>query len=141
MSSIKIFNWPDTLVTAAIIVDRPHLFAETGAFGVPMVHVAPSGSHLIYHTLPAKGTYMDFLERGDMVFIFEDVMYLCPMLTDGRLPHAEEEECMAQLVLRHYDARRRGRRPRMSVEILYTNEWCYEESYKMARAESLQEGL
>ncbi|EEX9000189.1 hypothetical protein E9Z77_000694 [Escherichia coli] len=141
MSSIKIFNWPDTLVTAAIIEDRPHLFAETDTVIVPMVQVAPSGEYLTYYTFPAKGTYMDFLERGDMVFIFEDVMYLCPMFTDGELPYAEEEECMAQLVLRHYDARRRGRRSGMSVEILYTNEWCYEESYKMARAESLQEGL
>ncbi|EPM7520330.1 TPA: hypothetical protein ACHIFX_001893 [Escherichia coli] len=139
MSSIKIFYWPDTLVTAAIIEDRPHLFAESGCFVVPMTQILPIGTYLTYHTSPAKGTYMDFLERGDMVFVFEDVMYLCPMFTNGGLPHPEEEECTAQLVLRHYDARRHDRSAGVSVEILYTNAWCYEESYKMARAESLQE--
>ncbi|EKD0000225.1 hypothetical protein OQO44_004892 [Escherichia coli] len=138
MSSIKIFNWPDTLVTAAIIEDRPHLFAETDSFIVPMTQLLPSGSYLTYYTFPAKGTYMDFLERGDMVFLFEDVLYLCPMFTDGRLPHAEEEECMAQLVLQHYDARRHDRSAGVSVEILYTNAWCYEESYAMACAGRLQ---
>ncbi|HFO7189407.1 TPA: hypothetical protein ACHKWK_005375, partial [Escherichia coli] len=109
MSSIKIFYWPDTLVTAAIIEDRPHLFAESGCFVVPMTQILPIGTYLTYHTFPAKGTYMDFLERGDMVFVFEDVMYLCPMFTNGGLPHPEEEECTAQLVLRHYDARRHDR--------------------------------
>ncbi|EFI6970363.1 hypothetical protein AYJ82_002856 [Escherichia coli] len=141
MSSIKIFYWPDTLVTAAIIEDRPHLFAETDNFIVPMTQLLPSGSYLTYYTFPAKGTYMDFLELGDMVFLFEDVLYLCPMFTNGRLPHPEEEECMAQLVLQHYGARRHDRSAGVSVEILYTNKWCYAESYEMARAESLQEGL
>ncbi|HBC3151954.1 TPA: hypothetical protein KC765_004904 [Escherichia coli O146] len=123
-STNDLFNLPDTLVTAAVIAARPHLFADTDCIIAPLIHIVPDcrGAGIKYHQIPAKVTCMDLLDRGDVVVVFNDVIYLCPQFTNGEMPGDEAVAHAVRLASYHHQKhQRRCCCQRMSVEIICGN--------------------
>lgn len=123
-STNDLFNLPGTLVTVAVIAARPHLFADTDCIIAPLIHIVPDhrGAGVRYQQIPAKVTCMDLLDRGDVVVVFNDVMYLCPQFANGEMPGDEAVAHAVRLALYHHQRRqRRCCCPRVGVEIICRN--------------------